>query len=234
MTVRREANAAGRIALLHALAESIEPINDAFYRLWPEVSTFNVLDDSLSRDCEQLGELSKGIYTRIESLARYAVDAGGDGMPTLGIIFTGTAFGPAVVAARQIMSVPLLMPHEAAFRMAATRARHLLLLTTFAPSSRLLNDDLAGIIASTGGNVRCEGKFVDGALQALRDGRPDVHDRLIASAASGSRADCIVLGQFSMARAAATVTAYTGVPVICTPDAVVRALQTQLTGMQTA
>ena len=39
-----------RIALIHALAHSVAPINIAFARDWPEAQRMNLLDDSLSAD----------------------------------------------------------------------------------------------------------------------------------------------------------------------------------------
>ncbi|MDO9612151.1 MAG: arylsulfatase, partial [Serpentinimonas sp.] len=41
---------APRIALIHALALSVEPINAEFERAWPEALRMNLLDDSLSAD----------------------------------------------------------------------------------------------------------------------------------------------------------------------------------------
>jgi len=39
-----------RIALIHALQHSIQPIEQAFARLWPEAELANLLDDTLSTD----------------------------------------------------------------------------------------------------------------------------------------------------------------------------------------
>jgi hypothetical protein len=41
---------APRIALIHALAHSVAPINHAFARDWPQAGRMNLLDDSLSAD----------------------------------------------------------------------------------------------------------------------------------------------------------------------------------------
>jgi len=38
-----------RIALVHALAHSVAPINAAMAQAWPEAVRMNLLDDSLSR-----------------------------------------------------------------------------------------------------------------------------------------------------------------------------------------
>jgi len=79
-----------RIALIHALAHSVAPINDAMARDWPQAMRMNLLDDSLSSD---LAAGSKGLdasmVDRFARLAQYAVDCGSDA-----ILFTCSAFGP--------------------------------------------------------------------------------------------------------------------------------------------
>jgi hypothetical protein len=37
-----------RVALIHALAVAIEPVQEAFRQLWPDAECANILDDSLS------------------------------------------------------------------------------------------------------------------------------------------------------------------------------------------
>jgi hypothetical protein len=59
-----------RIALIHALKVSIPPIEDAFARLWPEVTLANLLDDSLASDLARQGELTTAMTGRFLTLAR--------------------------------------------------------------------------------------------------------------------------------------------------------------------
>ena len=61
-----------RIALIHALRDSMVPIWDAFEAGWPEAETFNLLDDSLSADLAKEGSLTQGIVDRFVTLGRYA------------------------------------------------------------------------------------------------------------------------------------------------------------------
>ncbi len=41
-----------RIALIHALAESVAPSHAAFARIWPEAYAYDLLDTSLAVDRE--------------------------------------------------------------------------------------------------------------------------------------------------------------------------------------
>ena len=65
----------------------------------------------------------------------------------------------------------------------------------------------------------------EGALAALQAGDGQTHDALIAEAVSAlGDVSCVILGQFSMARAAQTVAQKTDVQVITTPAAAVTRL----------
>ena len=68
---------AARIALIHALALSVEPINAEFERAWPEALRMNLLDDSLAADLHASATgLEQTMQQRFERLADYAVFSG--------------------------------------------------------------------------------------------------------------------------------------------------------------
>ena len=217
-----------RIALLHAMSQSMTPIADAFARTWPEAEYFHLLDDTLARDLDRLGRVTDTISERVATLARYAVSAGRSGTRTAGMILTGTAFGPAAALARRSVAVPFLLAHQAAFAQAAAEGTSIGLLLSFEPSVEPLAADMRAAIRACGSGAHLEVRYVAGALEALRDGDAREHDRLIAAQAGKLDAATIVLGQFSMARAADTVTEATGRRVVTTPDSAVRALRSQL------
>ena len=90
---------APRIALVHALAHSMAPINTAMAQAWPAAVRMNLLDDSLSADLARSGRgLDQAMHDRFEALAAYAEATGAQG-----ILFTCSAFGPCIeaVAARR-------------------------------------------------------------------------------------------------------------------------------------
>jgi hypothetical protein len=74
----------------------------------------NVLDDSLSRDLAFTGSLTPAMVQRFVDTGalcnRVAVRAG--------VLFTCSAFGPAIEAAAQATGLPTLKPNEAMFEQA--------------------------------------------------------------------------------------------------------------------
>ena len=99
-----------RIALIHALAHSVAPINEAFAQSWPDAVLMNLLDDSLSTDLARGGKgLDDAMHRRFAVLGDYAVSTGADA-----ILFTCSAFGPCIEAvARRHAAIPVLKPNEA-------------------------------------------------------------------------------------------------------------------------
>ncbi|KJS69049.1 MAG: arylsulfatase [Comamonadaceae bacterium BICA1-1] len=214
---------APRIALIHALALSVEPINAEFERAWPEALRMNLLDDSLSADLHaSAGGLDGPMQQRFEMLADYAVFSGAQA-----ILFTCSAFGPCIeaVAARH-PALPVLKPNQAMIEEALRMGGRVGLIATFAPT-------LASMPTEFGPSVQVLSACVPAALHALQHGDPSTHDALVTEAALHLQAqgcDVIALAQFSMARAAPWVAQQVRVPVLTTPGSAVRALRQRLAG----
>lgn len=210
-----------RIALIHALAHSVDPINAAFARDWPDAVRMNLLDDSLSADLARNGQgLDAAMHERFQRLAQYAVDTGAQG-----ILFTCSAFGPCIEAvARRYASMPVLKPNEAMIAEAAAGRGRLGLISTFAPT-------LVSMPPEFPEGIELETALAEGALDALNRGNGPTHDALIAEQAVALKArgcERIALAQFSMARARTACEAATGLPVLTTVDSAVRALRARL------
>jgi len=209
-----------RVALIHALAHSVAPINEAMAREWPQASRMNLLDDSLSADLAAGGGLDAAMHERFQRLAQYAIDCGSHA-----ILFTCSAFGPCIEAvARKHAHLPVLKPNEAMIADAASMGLRVGLVATFAPT-------LGSMPPEFPANVKLECALAEGALAALDAGDTRRHDVLIAEAARQlARRGCgvIALAQFSMARARSLVAAETGLPVLTTVDSAVAALKREL------
>jgi len=210
-----------RIALIHALAHSVEPINAVFARDWPEATRMNLLDDSLSADLASSGRgLDAALHERFQRLAQYAVDCG-----ARGLLFTCSAFGPCIEAvAQRHAGLPVLKPNEAMVAEAAAGQGKLGLIASFAPT-------LASMPAEFPSSVALELQLADGALEALNQGDAARHDALVAAAAEALRQrGCtrLALAQFSLARARQACEQASGLPVLTTVDSAVRALRARL------
>ena len=219
-----------RVMLIHALTESLEPIHRAFSANWPEAEIYDLLDSSLSADhAANRGMLDTQMMERFKTLGRYAARTGSRGRATHGILFTCSAFGQAIEAVKREIQIPVLTPNEAAFADAIKVGRHIGLLTTFEPSLPALSAELHALARKSAVPLELKTSVVPEALAALRQGKPEIHDTLIAEAASQlGPLDVAVLGQFSMARAAKAVVSRVTAPAITTPDSAVQELRRML------
>ena len=216
--------AAHRITLIHATALSMAPAAGAFGELWPEAETANLLDDSLSTDLAAAGETTPAITGRIKALARYGADTGADG-----ILFTCSAFGTAIDAAKSELTIPVLKPNEAMIDDALDSGPRIVLLATFAPTIASMVAEFEEAAAARGISFDLTPHHVPDAMAALGDGRADVHDDLIARAAAGFVAcDALVLAQFSMARARGMIADAPGRRVVTSPESAVLRMKSLL------
>lgn len=210
-----------RIALIHALAHSVAPVNAAFASDWPDATCMNLLDDSLSSDLARSNRgLDGAMHARFQALTSYALSTGADG-----VLFTCSAFGPCIERVAALHpAVPVLKPNEAMVAEASAIGKPIGLIATFAPTldsmPREFPDGLPLQLA-----------LAEGALAALNAGNSALHDRLVAEQAQRLRqqgCEVIALAQFSMARARKRCEADTGLPVLTTVDSAVAALKRRL------
>nr|WP_209443365.1 aspartate/glutamate racemase family protein [Falsiroseomonas frigidaquae] len=204
--------------MIHALRHSPPPIEAAFAEAWPEARLMNLLDDSLSADLARDGALTPAMTERFLTLGRYARGTGADG-----VLFSCSAFGPCIEAvAAELAPIPVLKPNAAAIEEAVAIGPRIGLLATF-PGT------LASMPPEFPPGVQVVPCLAEGALAALDAGDVEAHDRLAAEAAR-RLVDCdvILLGQFSLARAARAVAATTNLPVVTTPGSAVRQLRALL------
>ncbi|MDE2372176.1 MAG: arylsulfatase [Burkholderiales bacterium] len=215
-----------RIALIHALAHSVAPINAAFERDWPEALRMNLLDDSLSADlARSAAGLDAAMHERFRRLGDYAVDCGADAL-----LFTCSAFGPCIDAVAQRHGrLPVLKPNEAmlaeALNLAGRIGGRIGLVASFAPTLRSMPDEFPPA-------ARLDTELAAGAMDALDRGDVAAHDEAAAAAALRLRergCSVIALAQFSLARAAEAVRRATGLTVLTTPDSAVAEIRRRLT-----
>lgn len=213
---------APRIALIHAVAAAIPPVQDAFAEIWPEAKVTNLYDDSLSPDREaETGDISPAMRKRIADLARYVAEAGAGG-----ILYTCSAFGPAIEAvAEELAPLPVLKPNQAMFEEALSFGSRIGMIATFGPAVPPMEAEFAEIAGGQGASL--ETILVPGAIEALRRGDGGTHDRLVAETAPRlAHCHVVMLAHFSTSRALAPVqAALPSVPVLTAPRSAVKALR---------
>ena len=215
-----------RIALIHALEELVVPTRTAFRQHWPEARCFDLMDTSLSKDLAFRGELDDAMLQRFKLLGDYASSSVGEGGTAAGLLFTCSAFGPAIDAVKQLLPIPVLRPNEAAFEAALGLGDTVGLVVSFGPSLASLSAELTDMARQNGRSVTIKAAIAQGALDALKRGDGETHDRLVAEAGRElAGADVIILGQFSLARAQNLLQQAVAAPVLTTPGSAVETLK---------
>lgn len=216
-----------RIALVHALAHSVAPINDALQRAWPEAVRMNLLDDSLSADLARNtatggAGLDAVMHQRFETLAAYA-----EGTGAQALLFTCSAFGSCIEAvALRRPHMPVLKPNEAMVDEAVSTAAggRIGLIASFAPT-------LVSMPSEFPEGTHLVTALTAEAMDALNQGDVARHDACVVQAALQLKAQgsaVIALAQFSMARAQQAVEQAVGLPVLTTPGSAIRVLRQRL------
>jgi Asp/Glu/hydantoin racemase len=211
-----------RIALIHATAVAMQPVEDAFQRLWPTPERVNLLDDSLSRDRSKDANLTPAMFERIQTLADYAVGS----LHADGLLFTCSAFGEAIDASANRVSVPVLKPNEAMFEAALSSGSRIGMLATFEPSVASMEQEFRELAATRKVPAVLRSIYVPRAMAALAAGDAETHNRLLAEAAP-QLADCdaILLAQFSTSVAEEAVKTSVKIPVLTSPASAVLKLK---------
>lgn len=217
-----------KIYLIHAVDVSITPSKTSFSKLWPDARITNILEESLASDLNDDGGMTDAMKSRFKTIGQYCADAG-----ATAILFTCSAFGSAIEEVKTKHAFPILTPNEALFEEVLEIGGKIALLTTFEPSVAALRSELAEMSKARNKSVEVDSVMVPGALDALRAGNQEEHNRLIAQvvsevAAQNKNYSAIVFGQFSMSPAAALAQEKISIPVLTTPDCAVRKLKQML------
>ena len=215
-----------RIVLIHAIEMAISPIMRAFEAHWPEVETINILDDSLSRDRAKSDDLDRKMMDRFLKLGDYALSIDADG-----ILFTCSAFGPAIEAVAKQHEIRVLKPNEAMFSMALKQGENIGMLVTFENSIKVMGQEFDAMAKTRNSAATLNVKLVKDAISILKQGLIDEHNRLIADTAKELKdCDALMLAQFSMANAWNAVSEQLDIPILTAPDAAAKLMKEKILG----
>lgn len=216
---------APRIALVHAVAPAMAPIHAALDRLWPQAQRSNLLDDGLPAALEREGGITEPIRARILRLARHAA------ADAQGVLFTCSAFAPAIDAAAAQLPLPVLKPDDAMFAEAIACGRRIGMIATFAAAVPSMEEAFLARARGSRSAATIETVCVPEAMAAARAGDVAAHDRLVAAAVPRlAHCDVILLAHFSTSTALGEVQSRTQQPVLSAPEAAVRRLRALVVG----
>src|SRR5215470_5392655 len=166
-----------RLGLLHTSATLVPIFEQLCKAKLPNVAVFNLVDDSLIKDCISHGNLRPQTARRVAQHVAAAEDAGADF-----ILVTCSSIGPAVETAATLASVPVLrVDQPMADRAVASGVRVgvvATLRTTLEPTADLIRRRAA----AAGKTVELKARLCEGAFDALIGGDPEKHDALVAAA----------------------------------------------------
>ena len=147
-----------------------------------------------------------------------------------GILFTCSAFGPAIERVAGAVPVPVLKPNEAMFAEAISVGGRIGMLATFEPSIASMEAEFEADAAKAGVKVRLESIHVPMAMSALVGGNRERHDTLVAEAAPAlAHCKAIMLAQFSMAPAATKLRqCLPSIPILTSPGSAVAAMKERI------
>ena len=207
-----------RIILLHATPVAMAPVHAAFAHDWPEAETVNLLDDGLTIDrAKEPDTLSEKLIDRFVAFGRYAHLIGADG-----ILVTCSAFGPAIERMAEELPIPVVKPNEAMFAAALEKGRRIGMLATFGPSVPTMEAEFSTYARDIYPGATLTTVLVDDAIDSLRKGDHETHNRLVAKRAPElADMDAIMLAHFSTSVAADAVRARVTSPVLTAPQSAV-------------
>ncbi len=212
---------------LHTGFALVEPLKPLFQELMPEVRVVNVVDDSLLADVRAAGCVTPQVIQRIAGYGVLAQASGADA-----IFSCCSSVGEATDVLARLVHIPVVkidgrMAGEAV-RQGSRIAVVATVSTTLDPTSKLIEQKAAEADKA----IVIRRYLAEGAFDALMNGSPEEHDRLLLECIvrAASENDVVALAQGSMARLVPVLAGRISVPVLATPRSGVEALRDALIG----
>ncbi|MGB3386762.1 MAG: aspartate/glutamate racemase family protein [Pseudaminobacter sp.] len=205
----------------------MQPIQQAFSAGWSQAEIVNLLDDGLTIDRARESRLSEELTDRFVALGRYGHRIGADG-----ILVTCSAFGPAIERLADLLPVPVVKPNESMFEAALRHGPRIGMLATFLPSIATMEEEFSEVARKSSLEARLTPLVAEGAIDSLRAGDVETHNRLVAECAPELEGmDAVMLAHFSTSVAASAVRARIKVPVLTAPDSAVAHMRRLVEGV---
>lgn len=206
-----------KLALIHTSMVFVKAetmVSDIFAEVMPDVALVNIVDDSLLPDVMAAGEITPAVQRRMTAYVKAAEETGANAVFSL-----CSSVGPAIDAAREEVSIPVVKIDDAMAEKAVEMADRIGVVatvpTTLGPTVELIKQKAA----ERDKDVDVKEALVQGAFEQLMSGNNDEHDRRVNAAARELARDVevLVFAQGSMTRLAPRTQEETGTPVLTSP-----------------
>ena len=209
-----------RVTMIHAIAESIPPVQLAFSEEFPEAEVINVLDEGLLIDFG--GQITPNLRRRMTNLIGYCQDNNADA-----IGLACSVYAPVVDSARDLVDVPLVSSYGPVMADAVAAGNKIGLIASVSGTLRDSEHYLKLAAKEVGKEVEPHQRLAEDLIDVMRaEGQSGLERRLEEEVlALASDVDVVLLGQFSFAAALAHLQKISPVPVLSAPHSSARALK---------
>jgi hypothetical protein len=186
------------VTLVHAVLPALAPMREALVAAIPGVQIRNLLDEGLSTEAERRGGVDRACVERMLTLLDLAVAA-----PSDAILLTCTAYSTMLPEARERHpGTPMFAVDQVMVETAVRTARRIGVLATFAAGLEQQRALLTEEALAQGKTIEIVESLHPAAMDALRCGDAETHDRIVLDAlpALAAQVDLVLLAQASMAR----------------------------------
>ena len=204
------------VGLVHAVLPALAPMRDVLARRLPDVRVINLLDEGLLSEAERLGGLVPETLDRMTNVIGLLVKAQADA-----VLLTCTAYSPAVPEMqRRFPSVPIMAVDQMMVDKAIAMGPKIGVLATVKAGLDQQIEMLNDAARRVGVSIEIVPSFHPDAMDALRRGDRDAHDRILLEALPKllERVDVALLAQVSMSPLAAKLPPDLPKPVLSSPE----------------
>ena len=209
-----------RVVMIHAIAESIPPVNTAFGEVFPETEVVNLLDEGLFLDFDD--HITPALRRRMSGLVCYGAEHGANAVG-----LACSVYAPVVDSACDLVDVPVVSSYGPVVEEALDRGRRVGVIASVPATIRDAEYYLRRSATARNVDLEVYPALAEDLIPVIRtEGVPGLERRLLEEVEKlAPEVDLVVLGQFSFAAAYTQVAAKAPVPVLSAPHSSARLLK---------
>ena len=209
-----------RVVMIHAIAESIPPVNTAFGEVFPETEVVNLLDEGLFLDFDD--HITPALRRRMSGLICYGAEHG-----AAAVGLACSVYAPVVDSACDLVDVPVVSSYGPVVNEALDHGRRVGVIASVPATLRDAEYYLRRAASERSIELEPRLALAEDLIPVLRnEGVFGLERRLLEEVeALAPHVDLVVLGQFSFATAYLQVAAKASVPVLSAPHSSARMLK---------